>query len=297
MATPQQPAPCVHSASAPALCGAGGSGRDVSVVIERRADFSGGPWKSRGNEVVPAGSGATPSLPLSGSLQGLEEKDVLALLGRDRRPGPGVYAWLDDVNLKRRPIYTMTSPDRNCLDLMLPTWSAASSSLQPRAPDPAEYSNIDYNSAVGRNGKLGAPKWSMNVTPGECREPLLQQRLTVPTQHIAMVGGPHHPTKPMPPNWSMHSPNRPNLPADVATWVPRTSTDLRPGPGQYSTGASRNGSTRKPTTRARCSFGGRPQNLHPGCGDWNPRTRGSYQPTCEHLRIRLNPLPQKARKR
>lgn len=264
----------------------------MSKVTERRADFSGGPWKARGNEVAAVPPGAVSTLAHTTSLLDAD-KEVLAQLLCNRRPGPGDYAWLDDVHLSRRPTYTMTSPDRNTLDLMVPTWSPAASSLQPRAPDPATYSNIDYNCAVGRNGKLGAPKWSLNVTPGDCREPLLPQRLEVPTRHFAMVGGSHHPSKPMPPNWSMNSPNRPNLPRDVPTWVPRTSTDLRPGPGQYI--AERKPA--KPTTRARCSFGGRPQNLHPGCGDWNPRTSGSYQPTCEHLRMRLNPLPQKGRKR
>lgn len=299
--------PLGPSASAPVLAAAGslwiagdnGLALPPDAAAARRADFSGGSWRSRGNSETllatadPKVGSVVPSRS-AGLLQGIEDKDVLqAVLGGKRAPGPGDYGWEDDVHLRKRPVYSMTSPDRACLDLMLPTWTAASSSLQPRAPDPAEYSNLDYNSAVGRNGKLGAPKWSWErTTPGDCREPLRPQPLAVATRHFAMVGGDHHPSKPMPPNWSLRSPERLNLPRDTPTWVPRISSDVRPGPGQYQVRPDF-----KPKTRARCSFAGRPQNLHPMSSDWCPRTRGSYQPTCEDLRMKLKPLPGAVRKR
>jgi len=284
--------PLGNSASAPVFSLSRTDFSDGGLGAARRADFSGGSWnKARGNDEVVPSLQLLPSGPRAAAAvhppAGIADDDALVQLikRRGRNPGPGDYAWRDDVHLRRRPVCVMASPDRNYLDLMVPSWFPASSSLQPRSPDPAEYSNLDYNSAVGRNGKLGAPKWSLDMTPGPCRETLPLQRPTVPTRHFAMVGGTHHPTRPMQPNWSIQvPPHRINLPVDTPTRVPRMTSELRPGPGQYNIRQ-----TRKPTSRARCSFGGRPQNVVPMSHDWNPRTHGSNQASCEHLRMRLKP--------
>ncbi|CAE7405437.1 for [Symbiodinium natans] len=75
----------------------------------------------------------------------------------DTTPAPGQYVWKDDVHLRKKPVWSMMSPDRKNLDLMLGTWTPASRSLQPRAPDPGEYGAVD---TCGRNGVFTSPKWS-----------------------------------------------------------------------------------------------------------------------------------------
>lgn len=264
------------------LAGEDGVARPADALAARRADFSGGSWRSRGNdEAIVSDLRAVSSEPCLGLFSGLDA-ETLKRLGGKNAPGPGNYSWNDDVHLDRRPVAQIASPDRDSLDLALPSWAPAASSLQPRAPDPQAYSNMDYETAVGRNGKLGGPKWSMEkYTPGPCRQPLRRRELAVPTRHFSMVGGAQHPSKPMPPNWSVNSPNRAMLPSNVPTWIPGLGSELRPGPGQYNFRAHR-----KPTTRARCSFGGRPQNLHPMSSNWVPATRGCQQPSGEHLRMR-----------
>lgn len=36
----------------------------------------------------------------------------------DSTPAPGQYVWHDDVHLRKKPVWSMTSPDRKNLDLM-----------------------------------------------------------------------------------------------------------------------------------------------------------------------------------
>ena len=36
----------------------------------------------------------------------------------DSTPAPGQYVWRDDVHLRKKPVWSMTSPDRKNLDLM-----------------------------------------------------------------------------------------------------------------------------------------------------------------------------------
>eukprot|EP00930_Biecheleria_cincta_P073801 TRINITY_DN61088_c0_g1_i1.p1 TRINITY_DN61088_c0_g1~~TRINITY_DN61088_c0_g1_i1.p1 ORF type:complete len:265 (-),score=29.69 TRINITY_DN61088_c0_g1_i1:80-874(-) len=203
----------------------------------------------------------------------------LPTLRGKKSPGPGDYDWNPDVNLNRPPVWSMSSPERKNMDPLSPTWTPLPSTNQSRAPPPTEYSNIDYNNAVSYHGKLGAPKWSIGLPakePRPGRKPLL-------TRHLSMVGG-QHPAKPMPPIWTMRSPDRGNLPNDTPTWQPRMSTDLRPGPGQYDT-RQRMRSKWKPTTRLGCTFGGRPRNMPTGVTSWTPITHGSNPPSSEHLRL------------
>lgn len=282
------PAPMLGSAAAaPSLLPHSVSASALERIEARRADFSGGPWKSRGNEIVEHAVADTTIVPATGAPQKFTldaaEASALRKIAREgKKPGPGDYAWKDEVHLRKRPVCSMKFINRKQMDLAVPAWCPAPTSLQPRAPDPAEYSILDYNAAVGRNGKMDAAKWSWDRnTPGECRQPLLKESISLPpTRHFAMVGGSHHPTKPMKPNWSMNSPIRDRLPLDVPTWVPKANSELRPGPGQYYSEKQ----LRKPTARTHCSFGGRPPNLPPLSRDWQPLTQGAYQPSCEHLR-------------
>jgi hypothetical protein len=97
-------------------------------------------------------------------------------------PSPGQYRWNDDVNLRKRPVWSMQSPERHHLDLMLPTWTPASRSLQPRAPDPGEYGD---QSIVGRNGVFTQPKWSWerySRRPCMLPDPPKKNRTCVSTQ-------------------------------------------------------------------------------------------------------------------
>lgn len=206
-------------------------------------------------------------------------KHKLPSIGGNKSPGPGDYMWNSDANLNKPPVWSMSSPERKNLDMQFPSWTPLPSTAQARAPAPTEYSNMDYNTAMGCHGKLGAPKYSIGLPakePRPGRKPLV-------TRHLSMVGG-RHPAKPMPPIWTMRSPDRGSLPNDTPTWQPRSCTDLRPGPGQYDT-RQRTRSKYKPTTRLGCTFGGRPRNMPTGVTSWTPTTHGSNPPSSEHLRM------------
>eukprot|EP00933_Yihiella_yeosuensis_P065713 TRINITY_DN69689_c0_g1_i1.p1 TRINITY_DN69689_c0_g1~~TRINITY_DN69689_c0_g1_i1.p1 ORF type:complete len:258 (-),score=29.02 TRINITY_DN69689_c0_g1_i1:79-852(-) len=206
-------------------------------------------------------------------------------------PGPGNYMWKDDVNLKGQPKWTLASPERKNLDLMCPSWTPTPTSNMIRAPAATEYSQIDYDKAVGPKGKLGAPKFSINKSPPVgCRAPDAPPTFEVVNPHYGMVGG-RHPSRSMPPVWTMSSPPRNKLPNDNPTWQPRSSTDLRPGPGEYNlsrpTGPGQRRSKWQPTSR-KGTFGGRPRNLHPGDTSWTPTTHGSHPMDGQYLRLRKN---------
>lgn len=186
-------------------------------------------------------------------------------------PGPGEYIWKDDVNLKRKPIWSMTSPDRKPLDMMLGTWTPASLSLQPRAPDPGEYS---CPKPAGYRGVFFAPRWNFergSVRPCLASDP--PPKLELETKLPSCVGA-CHPVKKSVPNWSVYGKDRSQLPNSIATWTPMMSTDLRPGPGTYD--LDRVGRKWKAMgTRRGCTWGGRGKNLHPEVQLWVPKTKGS----------------------
>lgn len=195
-------------------------------------------------------------------------------------PAPGQYVWHDDVNLRKRPVWSMTSPERTNLDLMIGTWTPANTSLQPRAPDPGAYSQ----STVGRNGKFGAPKWSwerQSVRP--CLQPDPPKKLEIAFKLPSAVGC-SHPTIRRVPNWSVFGKDRSSLPYDLPTWTPKMSADWRPGPGQYN--LDRVGRKWKKTTRSGCTFGGRTKNLHLEHPAWLPQTFGSRLCRGEGSRVR-----------
>lgn len=216
----------------------------------------------------------------------LDSLDALQLSPNRTRPppGPGAYVWNNDVIRERMPVWTMTSPDRKNLLGNLPSWCPASSSSQDSSgPGPTSYSNVDYQIAVGRNGRLGAPQYSLQRSVQGFRKPLPPPKFESPTQHYAMVGA-LHPTRGMPASALIQSTDRSLLPAGVPTWIPRTNAEQRPGPGQYDLvgGALRP----RPKVRTRCTFGERPTNLSPMGKSWVPSSHGSNPPSSEHLRYK-----------
>lgn len=193
-----------------------------------------------------------------------------AMLAKSKStPGPGNYMWNDHVNLRKRPVWSVGSPDRTNLDLMIGSWTPASSSLQPRAPDPGAYSQATH----GRNGKFGAPQWSWErASRRPCLQPDPPKKLEISFKIPTAVGG-KHPAQRMPPTWSVFGKDRSSLPYDVPTWTPKMTTDLRPGPGQYN--LDRVGRKWKASTRRGCTWGGRTKNLHLEHPAWVPQTFGS----------------------
>jgi len=195
-------------------------------------------------------------------------------------PAPGQYVWSDDVNLRKRPVWSMTSPERAHLDLMIGSWTPANTSLQPRAPDPGAYSQ----SKVGRNGPFGAPKWSWERQPiRPCLQKDPPKKLEIAFKIPTSVGG-THPQRKNVPRWSVFGKDRSSLPFDLPTWTPKMTTDLRPGPGQYN--LDRVGRKWKATTRRGCTWGGRTKNLHLEHPDWVPQTFGSRLCRGEGSRVR-----------
>jgi len=194
----------------------------------------------------------------------------------DSCPGPGDYMWNDEVNLRKKPVWSMTSPDRKNLDLMLTTWTPASTSTQPRAPDPGEYSL----EGIGRHGKFSPPKWSWKKKHDVPQQPAsLGLKLELPSH----CGG-KHPASHSNAVWTLHGADRKYLPAETPTWTPMPPTEFKPGPGTYDLGRTPKwkASSRKGT------FGGRQANLHPDEKAWVPKTRGAAMiPGGEA--IRLNP--------
>lgn len=193
------------------------------------------------------------------------------LLSRNRsNPGPGEYMWNDNVHIKRKPVWSMASPDRKHLDLMLGTWTPASTSLQPRAPDPGEYV---CKKPAGKNGVFFSPQWTFergSVRPCLAEDPVPTLQLDY---KLPAFGG-VQPTKKTIPLWSVVGKDRSMLPAAIGTWTPSTGSDLRPGPGTYD--LDRVGRKWKNFgTRRGCTWGGRQTNLHPEVKAWVPKTKGS----------------------
>merc|ERR1712087_712458 len=116
-------------------------------------------------------------------------------------PAPGQYVWDDHVNMRKRPVWSMNSPERKNLDSMLGTWTPASSSLQPRAPDPGEYGD---QSIVGKNGLFFAPKWSYGRCSGRsCLAPDPPEKAEIDLKIPGAFSG-KHPACHMPPQWSLY---------------------------------------------------------------------------------------------
>lgn len=211
-----------------------------------------------------------------------KEEATKALLSKSKStPAPGQYFWDDNVNLRKRPDWKLQSPDRKHLDLMLATWTPASTSLQPRAPDPGEYGD---QSIVGRNGVFTVPKWTWeHGSKRPCLMPNPPPKPEIIFKIKPSVGG-RDPVKRNVPNWSVFGKDRSQLPTDLPTWTPRPSTDLRPGPGSYD--LNRTGKKWKAVTRRGCTWGGRTTNLHPDEKAWVPRTFGSRLCGGENSRLR-----------
>jgi len=230
-------------------------------------------------DAVPPPLGAAsdqPPPPKGRSHENERDAATQALLSKsDSTPGPGNYLWKDDVNLRKRPVWSVGSPERKHLDLLLCTWTPASTSLQPRAPDPGEYGDTSY---VGYRGKYGAPKWSWeNGGTRPCLQPLPIPKMELAIKLPPAVGG-SHPTKNSAANWSVFGISRKGLPAGSASWTPQLASDEKPGPGTYKldrVGRGWKGNNWKVTTRRGCTWGGRIQNLHPDEKAWVPKTRGA----------------------
>jgi len=219
------------------------------------------------------GVDALPSLGDSPNKQ--EQPDMLSttlpsMKKSDSTPGPGNYMWNDDVNRFKKPVWSVQSPDRSMLDLMLGTWTPASSACQPRAPDPGEYGMQD---TCGYRGPFTQPKWSQARYSGRpCLAPNPPERIEVPC-NLPPAVGPKHPTKTSPANWSVFGKDRSQLPADLPTWTPKPNTDVRPGPGSYN--LDRTGKKWKATTRSGCTWGRKINNLHPDERAYITQTRGA----------------------
>lgn len=221
-----------------------------------------------------------------GTSAGAKEDATKALLSKSKStPAPGQYAWNDDINLRKRPVWKMQSPERKHLDLMLATWTPASTSLQPRAPDPAEYGDT---SKVGRNGVFSQPKWNWEGSRRPCLMPDPEPKSEIVFKIKSSVGG-KQPLKRSLPSWSVFGKDRSQLPVDLPTWTPKPSTDLRPGPGSYD--LDRTGKKWKAVNRRGCVWGGRGKNLHPADRQWVPQTFGSRLCGGEHSRMRTSNVP------
>lgn len=221
------------------------------------------------------------SLPVMDTADSMEDGKRALLRKGNCTPGPGNYAWRDDVYLRKQAVYSMGSPDRAQLDMLIGTWTPASSTLQPRAPDPGEYGD---QSIVGKNGRFGAPKWSYergSIRP--CLQPLPPAKTELALRHLPTCGV-KHPILRGGPRWSVYGKDRSALPPDVGTWTPKMNIDIRPGPGQYKVDRP----NRKTSTRGGCTFGVRTLNLHPDERAWVPQTFGS--------RLCGGSLPAKPRK-
>lgn len=225
---------------------------------------------------------------------GAKEDATKALLSKSKStPAPGQYAWNDNVNLRKRPEWKMQSPDRKHLDLMIGSWSPASTSLQPRAPDPAEYGESVEGKRVGRNGvfRPSVADWK-NCSRRPCLMPDPEPKSEVVFKIKSSVGG-KQPLKRSLPSWSVFGKDRSQLPVDLPTWTPKPSTDVRPGPGSYDLDrCGRVGKMPgKAVNRRGCTWGGRGANLHPEDRQWVPKTFGSRLCGGEHSRLRTFNVP------
>lgn len=202
-------------------------------------------------------------------------------------PAPGDYVWDNNVNLKKKPVWSLSSPDRSHVDLMLPTWTPLPTSLQNRAPGPGEYGDLKTH---GKNGKFFAPNWSwernsMRACLAADPNPQTEIALQIPET----LGNRHgrHPSRSMPPRWSLTTKDRSQLPSDIPTWTPKFNVDMKPGPGAYESPVQLARRSRyKAVTRRGCTWGGRPQNAHPELRSWVPLTTGADLRGGEHRRYR-----------
>merc|ERR1712187_863663 len=111
----------------------------------------------------------------------------------------------------------MSSPDRTNKDMLLPTWTPAASSLQPRAPGPGQYGNITQ---IGNRGKYEKPRWTMGASQRPCLAPNPPPKIEMELQ-IQNTVGTKHPGKKMGRSWSVYGKDRSQLPYDLTTWTPR----------------------------------------------------------------------------
>ena len=198
----------------------------------------------------------------------------------DSTPAPGQYVWHDDVHLRKKPVWSMTSPDRKNLDLMLGTWTPASGSLQPRAPDPGEYGVQD---SCGKNGPYRPLKWSQARSSGRpCLAPDPPEVVELENKIPSSFGG-ENPLQAWPPKWSVFGKDRSQLPNDIATWTPKPNTDVRPGPGAYNLNRQ---SKWKATSRSGCTWGRRLPNLHPEVRAYITQTSGARMKYGDWMRYR-----------
>ena len=198
----------------------------------------------------------------------------------NQTPAPGQYVWHDDVHLRKKPVWSMASPDRKNLDLMLPTWTPASGSLQPRAPDPGEYGCQD---TCGRNGPYRPPKWSQARSSGRpCLAPDPPEVVELENKIPSSFGG-ENPLQAWPPKWSVCGKDRSQLPNDIATWTPKPNTDIRPGPGAYNLDRK---SKWKASSRSGCTWGRRLPNLHPEVRAFITQTSGARMKYGDWMRYR-----------
>ena len=222
--------------------------------------------------------------PQSHSLEVASEDGLAAsapnLRKSNQTPAPGQYVWHDDVHLRKKPVWSMVSPDRKNLDLMLPTWTPASGSLQPRAPDPGEYGCQD---TCGRNGPYRPPKWSQARSSGRpCLAPDPPEVVELENKIPSSFGG-ENPLQAWPPKWSVCGKDRSQLPNDIATWTPKPNTDIRPGPGAYNLDRK---SKWKASSRSGCTWGRRLPNLHPEVRAFITQTSGARMKYGDWMRYR-----------
>lgn len=190
------------------------------------------------------------------------------------------------MHLRKKPVWSMMSPDRRNLDLMLGTWTPASRSLQPRAPDPGEYGAVDR---CGRNGVFTSPKWSQARSSGRpCLAQDPPEVIEIENKLPSSFGG-ENLLHAWPPKWSVFGKDRSQLPHDIGTWTPKPNTDVRPGPGAYNLdgppGQIRK-SRWKATTRSGCTWGRRLKNLHPEERAYITQTSGARMSYGEWMRYR-----------
>jgi len=205
----------------------------------------------------------------------------------DSTPAPGQYVWRDDVHLNKKPVWSVNSPDRKQLDLMLGTWTPASSSLQPRAPDPGEYGCQDK---CGYHGVFSSPKWTQARSSGRpCLAPNPPEKVELEINLPPAIGG-KNPNKAYPPKWSVYGKDRSQLPYDLPTWTPKPNTDVRPGPGTYSLDRK---SKWKATSRSGCTWGRKLQNLHPDERAYITQTSGARMKFGEWMRYQPHKVPPK----
>lgn len=198
-------------------------------------------------------------------------------------PAPGQYMWQDDVNLRKKPVWSIQSPDRKGLDMMLGTWTPASSSLQPRAPDPGEYGAQDK---CGYHGMFTSPKWSQaRSSCRPCLAPNPPEKIELELNLPPSVGG-HEPHRRKLPHWSVYGKDRSQLPNDLPTWTPKPNTDIRPGPGTYKLTGIATRSRWKAVSRSGCTWGRKLQNLHPDERAYITRTSGATMKSGEWSRYR-----------